>query len=644
MNRTLPPAICAIVLFCADAKAQGPGGMSTNLRVWYKANANAYSNTAGTTLCTNNTTVAQWNDQTANALHLSQSTSGQRPTWLDGSASTYFNYNPSIKFTDHYLQRAAPGILVSGTNYDKLNLYAVYYDYDAANFDWLLFTNGANGFTRVSLSMNWSGGANMDCDVPSTSNRVSINTASYLPVNRMNIAAVKADNTGIFGGGEANKIQVFANGTYGTAKTTHTSITEGNYPTEVGDNELVATDALNSPFTGELGELFLYTGSVNQAQHERIESYIALKYSAVLNTHDYFSSTGTTIYDNSGAYVNGVIGIGRDDNSSWYQRQSRQADDSTRVFISTLSSTNAGNSGTFGGDRQFLVMGHNGGQLRSNASTNSEKPPGQGIYSRLNREWKITNTAFTGTFSLNFKLNTSPITATDLRLLVDDDGNFTNATVVGSGLSFSYSGGVVTVGGIGTSVIPTNSTKYFTLASMASATPLPVELLEFTAQPSDPDAVELLWATASEHDNDRFEIERSRGGVVFERIGVVYGAGTTMEEHAYAFTDRTPYDGTDYYRLKQVDADGGYTYSDVRAITIGSTRPISVYPNPAKDVVYIAGLRSDPDATVMIFNEAGEQVPFPRSELNGQALDVSTLPRGVYLARIGDQVARVVRE
>ena len=660
MTRKLPPVIAACLLLAGALKAQGPGGASTNLRFWFKANANAYSNVAASTLCTNATTVAQWNDQTANALHLSQGASAQRPTWLDGSSSAYFNYNPSIKFNPtantaaaaFYLQRAAPGLFSTAAALTKLNLYIVYYDYDANDFDWLLYTNGYNGFTRTSISMNWSGTSEIDADMPSTSNRVYTTTASDLPTLRTNILAVKSDAGGIYNGSPASTFQeqLFANGlalTGNGAKATLSSITPSNYPAFVGSYVQPASpptpfDGSGDPFKGEMAELFAYTGSITQATHQMIESYLALKYSAKLYSHDYISSGGTTIFVNSGSYVNSVIGIGRDDNSALYQRQSHQPDDSTRIYISSLATTNVGNAGTFSSNNQFVVMAHNGGQMRKNASTNNERPAG--LFSRINREWKVTNTAFSGTFSVDFKLNTSPIVATDLRLLVDDDGNFTNASIFGSGLSFSYSGGVVTVGGISNSVIPQNSTKYITLASVASTTPLPVELLMFTAQHTDPDAVELLWATATEQNNDHFEVERSRGGEVFEKIGEVSGAGTSMEEHTYAFTDRTPYDGTDYYRLKQVDADGGYTYSDVRAITMGSDRPVSVYPNPANEIVYIAGLRADATASITIFNEAGEQVPFPSTGLEGHALDVSTLPRGVYIARIGDQVARIVRQ
>lgn len=619
-----------------------PGGYSTGLRAWYPATGSVYD--ASGAPCTNGTAVATWNEA-SNGFHMAQGVAGQRPSWYDGSGSTFCNYNPSIRFGNHYLANTY-GLLTNGTTYNKLNIYAVYYDNAAGDFDWLFTAGGANGLNRVSLSMNWAGAAVFDCDVPATYNRVSPNTTTQLPAARTNLVAVKADNSGIYNGGEATKVQAFCNGAAGPSSTSYTSITMNNSIAQVGDNELVTTDGTNYPFTGDLMELVIYTGGLSQAVHQRIESYLALKYSVTLSGHDYFNTAGTNIFALGGGYVNGIIGVIRDDSQGLYQKQSRQQDDSTRIYIGTLASTNAANTSTFSGDLQSLVIGHNGGQMRALSATASERPGGVGIYSRLNREWKLTNTAFNGTFSLCFTPKTSPITAADLRLLVDDDGDFTNATMYGtsSGLTFGYSGGVVTVGGITTALVPTNGTRYLTLASVASTTPLPVELLYFTALPADPDGVGLYWSTATELDNDHFEVERSRGGAVFESIGAVPGQGTTQDQQEYAFFDHQPYEGINYYRLKQVDADGDHTYSEVRSITIGESAPLVVYPNPAQDFVQIAGLDPGSGHIPTLHDEAGREIPLASSAFNNGRVDVRGLPPGSYIVRVGGQTARIIRQ
>lgn len=84
---------------------------------------------------------------------------------------------------------------------------------------------------------------------------------------------------------------------------------------------------------------------------------------------------------------------------------------------------------------------------------------------------------------------------------------------------------------------------------------LPVELLSFNAKKRN-NSVELDWTTASENNNDYFEIQRSKDGMAFETIDIVYGNGTSTVMNQYSYTDVTSLSGTSFYRLKQVDFDG----------------------------------------------------------------------------------------
>ncbi|MFC2094695.1 hypothetical protein ACFLSH_03600, partial [Bacteroidota bacterium] len=90
---------------------------------------------------------------------------------------------------------------------------------------------------------------------------------------------------------------------------------------------------------------------------------------------------------------------------------------------------------------------------------------------------------------------------------------------------------------------------------------IPVELSAFTAQAND-GVVQLNWTTATEVNNQGFEVQRSTNNQ-FTTIGFVNGSGTTTEIHNYSFTDSDVRTGTYYYRLKQVDYNGEYAYSDV---------------------------------------------------------------------------------
>ncbi len=88
---------------------------------------------------------------------------------------------------------------------------------------------------------------------------------------------------------------------------------------------------------------------------------------------------------------------------------------------------------------------------------------------------------------------------------------------------------------------------------------LPVELIDFKAIP-DGQSAQLLWSTAAEINNDKFEIERTVDGVDYEFIGEVAGNGTTNVQQDYSFDDNQPINGTSYYRLKQIDFDGEFEY------------------------------------------------------------------------------------
>ncbi len=111
----------------------------------------------------------------------------------------------------------------------------------------------------------------------------------------------------------------------------------------------------------------------------------------------------------------------------------------------------------------------------------------------------------------------------------------------------------------------------------------PVELLYFEGE-NDGDHNILVWATATEINNEGFEIEWSADGEQFENIGFMQGNGTSNEIHEYQFVDREPWAGINYYRLRQIDYDGVYDYSNTISIEyepFGSLFEATVFPNPA---------------------------------------------------------------
>ena len=180
--------------------------------------------------------------------------------------------------------------------------------------------------------------------------------------------------------------------------------------------------------------------------------------------------------------------------------------------------------------------------------------------------------------------------------------------------------------------------------------PLPIELMYFRAFPEG-EAVTLRWETAWERDNDYFTIERRREGEDWQEIATVPGAGNDGDGRAYNYLDEPKSgDYVLYYRLKQTDYDGTYTYSDVVSLLWQRGALWPVYPNPAHDLLSVRLDKNDIEtAEVQLFTMAGKAV-YTQASQEGEVvqLQLANLPAGVYLLEIRTdsrrQVTRVLIE
>ncbi len=166
-----------------------------------------------------------------------------------------------------------------------------------------------------------------------------------------------------------------------------------------------------------------------------------------------------------------------------------------------------------------------------------------------------------------------------------------------------------------------------TWALVQAESPLPVELLSFTAR-ADGAAVRCAWSTASEVGSDRFTVERSADGNTFLAIGDVAGAGTSYVEHAYDFVDPAPYRGVSYYRLRQTDLDGTEQWSQAVAVRFDMDPvDLEVWPNPCHSQLTIRGATADDVITLM--DATGREVK--RVGADPFSIDLSGLAEGQYL-------------
>ena len=177
----------------------------------------------------------------------------------------------------------------------------------------------------------------------------------------------------------------------------------------------------------------------------------------------------------------------------------------------------------------------------------------------------------------------------------------------------------------------------FTVSNAAN--PLPVTLVDFAARTDGPAAVRLSWATASEHDNAGFTVERSRDARTFAAIGTVAGAGTSTTRRDYALLDQHLPAGATllYYRLRQTDLNGDFTYSPVRTVALtAQAAGFVVYPTKVPSGQAATYLYTGPagPASLQVLDMLGRVVRTAAVDGRAQGeVPLQGLATGAYLLR-----------
>lgn len=155
--------------------------------------------------------------------------------------------------------------------------------------------------------------------------------------------------------------------------------------------------------------------------------------------------------------------------------------------------------------------------------------------------------------------------------------------------------------------------------------PLPIVLTAFAAQ-RQPDGVRLRWATATEQQNARFDVQRSPDGVAFATVAAVPGGGNSSQPTSYALLDALAPPAALYYRLRQVDVGGAATFSPVVAVGAAAAA-IMLYPNPAREQLHITG----PAATAYrVRNYLGQLLRQGLMPAGQATVELAGLPGGLY--------------
>ncbi|MBK9074264.1 MAG: hypothetical protein IPL77_04650 [Flavobacteriales bacterium] len=589
----LVPILCS-ALNCVAQTGPGGVGTSANNVLWLRADAGVTQSSGA---------VSQWNDQSGNNNHalLPGTIPTATPTFVVGSVNNY----PSLDFdgtddqlwvTDHAtidLTQWHFFIVVTADVQKNHNAWMVKGDDSDENYEMLSYSDG-NIHTPTKYSDNTR-------TFPSSVGGQVV-TGTFDIFEYSYSAAVGRDvykNAGNIITDNENK----------TPKVNNLPLYIANERSTTGRN-----------VDGDIAEVVAFNAPLNSAQRLIVNNYLAAKYARTLSSGDIF------VQDNvgNGNYDHDVAGIGRV-NSSNMQTDSRGS--------GIVQISKAGYSGL--SDDEFLIWGHDNGGL----GTFGVGDLPTGVQGRWARVWRVNevdasgSSVNVGSVDMTFDLaGLGSVTASDLRLLVDTDGDglfadetpISGATFV-SGTLYRFSNASALQNG-----------RRFTLGTAnLGSTPLPIELLSFEATAIDASSVHLRWATASEHSNDHFTVERSEDASNWQQVAEVDAIGNSNSLTEYWTNDDGLEPQVYYYRLRQTDIDGTSTLSDVVAINLEryGYEDMLLFPNPSTgsfQVRFAVPPSQEPKFTLL--DALGRAVPLD---------DQATPGTGVYTMQAGNTAGGV---
>ncbi len=151
----------------------------------------------------------------------------------------------------------------------------------------------------------------------------------------------------------------------------------------------------------------------------------------------------------------------------------------------------------------------------------------------------------------------------------------------------------------------------------------------------------LTWSVATQINNEKYIIEHSNDERNFSTIGEIAGDGTSNETKHYEYIHTLPSIGINYYRIKQVDYDGKYSYSEIASVRYDGDGETSIYPNPATSEVTIS--TTDP-TSVQVMDVYGRLLINQIISEGQNTINISALPTGILIFAVGEQRFKVLKE
>ena len=564
--------LLAILTFNGFAQS-GPAGVGVNdgtgsLSVWYDANQ-------GVTVT--GTAVTQWDDQSGYNNDATPPAVGNRPALVTSGVNGY----PVITFdgsSDYLTAADASSLDLTTWTIVVVAIINTHKSYNA------FVVKGADAQENYEFLTNFPSTGNIHYPVRYTSGGRSTDSEAGEVFSTSSYEVHQLDY-------DQSNFEYFIDGSQTeTDSETRTPQTNSSL-LYIGNEQGTAGRFLNA----SVAEIIIYSSPINSAERLILHNSLAAKYGITLRANDFYNEDNA----GNGNYDHDVAGIGRVDASNTLL-------DAQGTGVVRIIKTGGGL-----GNDEFLMWGHDNGAL---AATNTTDIPAS-VQARWQRVWRVSEVNSSGAArqvgntDIRFDLTgQGSVTASDLRLLIDtdNDGVFTDETPT-SGAS-DLGGNIYEFSNVVGGAPGLRNNRRFTLATVSTTTtPLPIELLAFQVQLID-DEVQINWSTASETNNDFFTIQRSSDGKEFVDIMQLPGAGNSSEVIHYDTLDRQPLAGRSFYRLKQTDFDGTFSYSPIESVfRILPSTQFRVYPVPTKDHISIeSSSNNGGSAEILIMDTLGK--------------------------------------
>lgn len=187
----------------------------------------------------------------------------------------------------------------------------------------------------------------------------------------------------------------------------------------------------------------------------------------------------------------------------------------------------------------------------------------------------------------------------------------------------------------------------FTVSGWSATGILPVKLVSFSGYPVE-GGNKLIWTTESEINNDYFIVQKSSNTKDFFDVGIVDGNGNSNTANNYSFFDLSPSPKISYYRLKQIDFNGKYEYSELVAVSANKQVEVSIYPNPTADNLFFDITGNDDEVITICYidvigNSIKETISISHGKNTYRTNEFSKLKMGIYFVQMVNENNEIIK-